>query len=128
MGVLFTPSRTRTAHIVQLGSIRIANPILQSAPSLDHRRKTGRREDDISGQLGRSENQNCGAAHDDYPIRSVCDTRLGLRSRLCDGGLQKLDGSLGRSSLTSFERNELSDQMLELAWQRLRHGRQIVDV
>jgi hypothetical protein len=62
------------------------------------------------------------------PIWSVCDTRLRLRSRLCDGGLQDLDGSHGRSSLASFERNELSDQMFELAWQRLGHGWQIVGV
>src|SRR2546428_1526081 len=38
------------------------------------------------------------------PIWCVCDTRLRLRSQLCDGGLQDLDGSLARSSLTSFER------------------------
>jgi hypothetical protein len=51
-----------------------------------------------------------------------------MRPRLSDGGLQNLAGSLGRPSLTGFERNELSDQMFELAWQRLRHGRQIVGV
>ena len=62
------------------------------------------------------------------PIWCVCDIRLRLRSRLCDGRLQDLDGSLGRSSLTSFERNELSDQVFELAWQRIRYGRRIMRV
>jgi len=83
---------------VLFGPIRIENPFLQSAPNLDRRRhQIGRREDDLSDPFGWSENRNCGAAHDDYPIWS----------------------------LANFRRNEPSERLFEFAWQRLRQGRTI---
>jgi hypothetical protein len=42
--------------------------------------------------------------------------------------LQDLDGPLGRSSIAKFKRDELRDQVFELAWQRLCQSRQIVGV
>jgi hypothetical protein len=65
--MLFTPSRTRAAHVVEFGPIGIKNRVHQSAPNLDRRCQTGHREGDVNGRLGRWENPNCGAAHDDYP-------------------------------------------------------------
>jgi hypothetical protein len=98
MGVLFTPFRTGAAHVVLFGPIGIEDPLLQSARNLDRRRRQiGRREDDLSNPFGWSENRDCGAAHDDY---SIC-------------------------SFASFKRNEPSEQLFELAWQRLRQGRTI---
>jgi hypothetical protein len=96
MGVLFAPLRTRAAHIVQLGSIGIENRVLQSAPNLDRRHQIGRREDKVSGQFGGAEIRSYGAAHDDYPI-----------------------WSFGRSSLVNFQRNQPSEQISDLSWQRL---------
>jgi len=43
-----------------------------------------------------------------------------------DSGLPKPDGSLGRVSLSTLERDELSDQVFEFVWQRLRQDREIV--
>src|SRR5260370_22644061 len=39
-GVLFMPFRTRTAHVVQFGSIGIKNPFRGPAPNLDHHHQT----------------------------------------------------------------------------------------
>jgi len=52
--------------------------------------------------------------------------RLRPRSQLRDGGLQNIDGLLGRSLRTYFARNELSEQILKLAWQRLSNGGKIL--
>jgi hypothetical protein len=67
-GVLFTPFRTWTTHVVQLWPIRIENRLLQSVPNLDHRHQVGRCESDVSGWLGRAENRNCCTAHGSYLI------------------------------------------------------------
>lgn len=71
-GMLFKPFRTRAPHIVEFGPIGIENPLLQSAPTADRRDQTGDREGDVNGRLGRWENRNSGAAHDNYPTWSVC--------------------------------------------------------
>jgi hypothetical protein len=97
MGVLFTPFRTGAAHIVQFRPVGIENFLRQSAPIFDHRHQTDRREDDLSGQFGWSENRNCSAAHDGHLIQS----------------------------LASFERSESSQQLLELVRQWLRQDRTI---
>src|SRR5712691_13196649 len=65
-GLLLTPLRARTAHIMQLGSIGIENRLLQSAPNLDHRHQVGRCEEHVGGQLGRAKNRDCSAAHGDH--------------------------------------------------------------
>ena len=70
--MLFTPFRTRATHVVEFRPIGIKDRLLQSAPNLDRRDQTGYRGGDGNGRLGRWENRNCGAAHDDYPIWSVC--------------------------------------------------------
>jgi hypothetical protein len=87
---------------VQLGSIGIENRVRQSAPDLDCSHQIGRREDNVSGQFGGSENRSCGAAHDDYPI-----------------------WSFGRSLLVGFERNQPSEQVFDFPWQRLCQERTI---
>jgi hypothetical protein len=72
----------------------------------------------------------CEQDEDDCCIWSVCrpvgtpvDDNCG-RGR----GLQTPDGSLGRSSLTTLERNELYDQILKLAWERPCQRRHIAGV
>jgi hypothetical protein len=45
-----------------------------------------------------------------------------------DSGLAEFDGSLGRDSPPTLERDELSDQLFEFVWQRLRQDREIVGV
>src|SRR5437879_1479805 len=63
--VLLAPFRTRPAHVVELGSIRIEDSVFRPAPHRDQRRQTGCREDRVSSHSRRAENRNHGAAHDD---------------------------------------------------------------
>jgi hypothetical protein len=68
VAVCFMPFWTRTAHIMQFGSIRIENPLFQSAPILHRRRQNGRRKDDLRGLPRESESGNHKVVHDDYPV------------------------------------------------------------
>src|SRR4051812_7959598 len=58
------------------------------------------------------------------PARSTPQSRP--PPRLGERRLQRVDEPLGLLFLAGLERNELSDQSLELAWQRLSRRRQIV--
>jgi hypothetical protein len=68
VAVCFMPFWTRTAHIMQFGSIRIEKPLFQSAPILRRRHQNCRRKDDLRGLPRQSESGNHKVIHDDYPV------------------------------------------------------------
>src|SRR4051794_39720497 len=75
MTVLLAPSRTRTAHVMQLGPIAVAPALGPSAANLYGCRHAGGEQNDVGSWSG----QQCnGAFHDDCPISLV--VRLILRS------------------------------------------------
>ncbi len=72
-GVFLTPFQTRTAHVVQFGSIGIEDPLPKSARNYCHR--TSRREVGVFGHFANSKNRNCGVAHDDHSLLRLSPSR-----------------------------------------------------
>src|SRR4051812_23629691 len=91
--VLLAPFRPRTAHVVQLGPVAVAQapcPFAAHRCGGDH---AGGHQDDVGGRAGQQSN---GVAHDDDPISLVVQYWLvdyalgsGLAARACSTAMAR---------------------------------------
>src|SRR5947209_653075 len=64
VGMLLAPFRTRAAHIMTLGPIRISEIMRQRSPGLRYFHQAGALYDRVANQSRAPQNQNGGANHD----------------------------------------------------------------